>query len=302
MDESEADSPWKPRRLDHAVLPVPTLEAARTRLTQLGFTVAPDAAHPFGTANCCVFLADGAYLEPLAVSERETCEREAIAGNVFVARDQAYRFRCGDNGFSALAFESFDAEADQLLFERKGISAGRMLRFSRMFRDNAGNAAEARFATAFAADLRAPDMFLLASQRLAMPDIGDAFLRRHENGVVGITNVIATESNPADFQYFLQDVINQRDQNAHSFGLGIAAANANICALTPDGFRMWLGASQGGAERGLRLRGIIFAVAEIGETRKFLESNGIAALSVGARLIVEPAIGQGAYFGFEESG
>ncbi|RVA54992.1 VOC family protein, partial [Mesorhizobium sp. M7A.F.Ca.CA.001.08.1.1] len=55
--------------LDHLVLPTQSLEVARARLAALGFVVAPTGIHPFGTENCCVFLADGTYLEPLSVGD-----------------------------------------------------------------------------------------------------------------------------------------------------------------------------------------------------------------------------------------
>jgi len=67
-------SPRKPRNVDHLVLPVSDLGTSRERMTALGFTVAPEAVHPFGTENACVFFADGTYLEPLAIAQREDCE------------------------------------------------------------------------------------------------------------------------------------------------------------------------------------------------------------------------------------
>ena len=47
--------------------------------------------HPFGTANCCVYLADGTFLEPLAVDDAAQASASAGAGNVFTARDAVYR-------------------------------------------------------------------------------------------------------------------------------------------------------------------------------------------------------------------
>ncbi len=88
--------PALPRALDHLVLPVIDLVTARQRLSRLGFTVAADARHPFGTENACVFFRDDTYLEPLAVGSREDCLAAVRAGNVFVARDQAFRFRRGE--------------------------------------------------------------------------------------------------------------------------------------------------------------------------------------------------------------
>ena len=58
------------RRIDHCVLPVADLAGARDRLTRLGFTVAPEGRHPFGTHNACVYFADDTFLEPLAVGDR----------------------------------------------------------------------------------------------------------------------------------------------------------------------------------------------------------------------------------------
>ncbi len=84
-----------PHPLDHLVLPTTSLDCARTRLTSLGFVVAPTGVHPFGTENCCVFFADGTYLEPLAVGDERTAATAVGEGNVFVARDRAYRDTCG---------------------------------------------------------------------------------------------------------------------------------------------------------------------------------------------------------------
>ena len=155
----EIKEPREARAIDHAVLPVESLEEARERLSALGFTVAPDGVHPFGTENACVYFSDGTFLEPLAIAQREDCEATAQEGNVFTARDQAFRFRCGENGFSAVAFASDDAKRDQKAFRKAGFSAGKKLKFKRKFTDAKGKSGNVEFRLAFAADLRAPDAF-----------------------------------------------------------------------------------------------------------------------------------------------
>ena len=90
-----------PRQLDHLVLPVFDIDVARQRYSDLGFNVAPDGRHPFGTENCCIFFADGTFLEPLGVAHRETCEARAQKGHTFVANDQTFRFRRGGRFFSS---------------------------------------------------------------------------------------------------------------------------------------------------------------------------------------------------------
>ena len=56
-----------PRDIDHLVIAVNDLEAARATWQALGFTVAPVARHPFGTANA-IIQTDG---ERLVVAAKE---------------------------------------------------------------------------------------------------------------------------------------------------------------------------------------------------------------------------------------
>src|SRR5690606_32921973 len=139
------------RIIDHLVLPVEELAGARGRLERLGFTVAPDARHPFGTVNACVFLADGVYLEPLAIGDDDVCARAAEAGNVFAKRQRQVRSLHPACGFSALVLASDDAAADDAHYRAAAVSAGSMLDFSRKVRTPEGGETTASFRLAFAA-------------------------------------------------------------------------------------------------------------------------------------------------------
>ena len=295
-------SPRQARRIDHCVLPVPDLDTARMRLASLGFTVAPDGLHPFGTENACVYFADDTFLEPLAIAQRETAEAAALKGNVFVARDAAYRFRRGENGFSALVMATDDAAADDRQFRENGMSAGRMLRFSRKAADASGKSGTASFKLAFAADLRAPDAFFFTCERVAAPAIDRSALQRHDNGVTGIAAIVMSESNPSDFQYFLQEVLNQRDVNAHSFGIELVAANGNVAAYTARGLKAWYGIESGCHGRGLRFRAFSVAVKNLDKTEKLLKKNKVACRRIAQRVVVDHAAGQGCVIAFEEAG
>ncbi|QND52820.1 VOC family protein [Phyllobacterium sp. 628] len=294
-------TPRTPRPVDHLVLPTVKLETARQRLEALGFTVALSAQHPFGTENACVFFSDNTYLEPLAIAQRETCETEARNGNVFVARDQAYRFRNGQEGFSAFVMGTEDAKADHESFVASGISAGKMLEFSRPFALPDGTQDIASFRLAFAADLRAPDAFFFTVQRVNTPNVDRTKLQTHKNGVTGLRELVLSEINPTDFQYPLQEVINQRDVNAHSFGMDLRAANANITVLTPAGLRSFFGMDAPESERGLRLQAFVLGVSDLAAVETLLANNNISTEKRGSRLIVHKAPGQGAAIVFEAS-
>lgn len=288
-----------PRALDHLVLPVGDLDTARARLSRLGFTVASDARHPFGTENACVFFADDTYLEPLAVGSREDCLEATRIGNVFVARDQAYRFRRGE-GLSALVVKTEDASADDARYRNEGFNAGSVLEFSRRFRFPDGRTADGAFRLAFAADLRAPDFFAFACQRINPLPADRGALLVHANGVTGLRRVVLVEENPSDFQYLLETVLDQRNVAAHSFGLSLDTANAAVDVLTPDGFRAHYGAAITLPERGLIGAAVVLAVTDLGVTEACLAANGVSYHQTGARLVVAPEKGQGVTFAFEE--
>lgn len=292
-------APRTSRPVDHLVLPTADISVAQSRLQRMGFTVAPVGVHPFGTENVCVFLSDDSFLEFLAIGQRETCEAEARSGNVFVARDQAYRFRNGQDGFSALVMGTHDASADHDAFVQAGISAGAMLSFSRPFKTPGGKDDTAGFRLAFAADLRAPDVFFFTCERVNTPKVDRTALQNHGNGAVALREIVLSEVNPTDFQYPLQDVINQRDVNAHSFGMDLRAANANITVLTPQGLRSFFGIESPALERGLRLRAFVLGVRDMAMVESLLAQNNIPFEKRGDRLIVHKAPGLGAAIAFE---
>ena len=114
------------RGFDHVVLPVADLAVARARYQALGFTVAPNGIHPFGTYNCCIFLANGGVLEPLALHDavlRDNVLREG-ENEAFVRGHSDYVEQMGAEGFSHLVLQSGDAAADRVSLEMSTIIAG----------------------------------------------------------------------------------------------------------------------------------------------------------------------------------
>ncbi len=289
-----------PRAIDHLVLPVVDLETGRSRLSQLGFTVAANARHPFGTENARVFFADDTYLEPLAVGSREDCLEAQRNNNVFVARDQAFRFRRGE-GLSAFVVKTADAAADDARYRAEGQSAGPLLEFARQFRFPDGRTAEGSFRLAFAADLRAPDFFAFACERVNPIPADRGALTVHQNGAAGLKRIVLIEENPSDFQYLLEMVLEQRDVTAHSFGLSIETANAAVDVLTPEGFFAHYGQDHLAlSERGLLGAAVVISTVDLGVTEACLAANGVRYHKTGARLVVAPDKGQGVAFAFEE--
>jgi hypothetical protein len=290
----------KPRAVDHLVLPVADIAVARQRLTRLGFTVAADARHPFGTENACVFLADGTYLEPLGVASLDECVAAARDGNVFVAHNQRFRADRGFDGFSGIAIASDDAPADHARFVDAGFSAGGMLQFSRPMTMPDGSSSTAGFSLAFAAAAGAPDLLLFAVQRINPLPADRGGLERHANGVTGISQLLLSAGEPQPFANLLETVFAPVELVADKNAIRFDAANLRICIGNTDGFEAMLGIASPDGDIGLRARAIIFKVSDLSVTAAVLAANGIATVRNDHHILVSEAPGQGAVFLFEE--
>lgn len=280
-----------PRKIDHIVLPVPDLDVARARYSKLGFIVADDARHSFGTENCCVNFKNGTFLEPLAIGHRETVEANEIKGNTFLRRDAAYRFRKGENGFSMAVFLGKDAHSERKNFTKLGYNTGKLVKVKRP-----GLSVTA----AFVMDERAPDASLFLIER---PDGTPNFpksLTGHENGALALARITMYEPVPSDFQYYLQQVTGQRDPNSHSFGLDFQTPNGILSVMNRYGLRGFYGIERERFDRGLEFVAFDILVGSLDQTASILKANKVDYKKIGPRLVVQPAEGQGAVLAFVE--
>lgn len=288
-----------PRPIDHCVLPVASLDSARERLMALGFTVAPKGVHPFGTANACVYFDDGTFLEPLARGNGGALREAMRAGNMFAARDHAFRYRQGEEGFSALVFGTEDAASDHEAFKEAGFSGGPILDFSRDFVDASGRADKISFRLAFIADWRAPDCFFFTCQRINAPKVDRSALQRHENGVTHIKTIAASAPRADDFADFVSVAAKSAAIDRTPEGEAtVEVSKGRVELLSPAVMRERFGGEPAGGP-GLQLRAIVFGVRDPGRVQTLLKTRGIAYEIRGRRLIAHPAPGQGAIFAFE---
>jgi hypothetical protein len=289
----------KPRAIDHLVLPTADLDVARARLSALGFTVAPVGVHPFGTENACVYFADGTFLEPLAVRDNVAAREAARNGNVFVARDAAFRVRRGEEGVSALVFATEDAERDNAEFEDQGVSAGGMLTFSRDFVDATGKADTASFKLAFAADRHAPDVFFFTCQRVNAPKVDRAALQAHANGVARITSVVLSTKEPSVSARIVSIAADAPMSEPAIAPISIEARNATIEIVDSPALQQSFGLDEIDGD-GLLIRAIVFGVEDLAETGRILTKNAVEFSRRQNRLVAPPTAGQGAAVAFEE--
>ncbi|BCH17055.1 hypothetical protein MesoLjLa_39060 [Mesorhizobium sp. L-2-11] len=284
--------------LDHLVLPTASLDVARARLVSLGFVVAPNGIHPFGTENCCVFFEDGSYLEPLAVGNVQAAAKAIADGNVFVARNRAYRDCCGNEGFSALVLGTQNADADHARYVEAGLSAGDMLSFSRAFTDAAGNSDTASFKLAFASGTGMTDAFLFACERINAPKVDRGALQVHANGATGIIEVVAVSTEPSK-QRRLISIATRSPATGQGSSTAFDLPNATLTLLDPFAFETRFG-MPAGAPSELRFAGIVFSVRSVDAVARLLAASSVEYDIRADDIVVRPASGQGAAFVFQE--
>ncbi|MFK0204655.1 VOC family protein [Agrobacterium sp. NPDC090283] len=282
--------------VDHLVLPVQSLAVAKDRLEALGFTVAPEALHPFGTQNACIFFTDGTYLEPLAIADPAKYNDSVNRGDVFTARDRAFRQRHGEEGFSALVARSESAIADHDRFSASGFSAGDIFEFSRPVRMPDGSQSEAAFRLAFAASGAASDFFLFSCQRLQALPNDRAVLERHANGASGLSEIVLFSGGDPNAVRLIETVFACEEEMSPDGDIVFATGNARIRLNQKPAFSE----SLLNPPNGLHGAGIVFSVDDLAVTEAVLTANGVSSAEADGRLVVSAAPGQGVAFAFEE--
>jgi hypothetical protein len=191
-----------------------------------------------------------------------------------------------------------DAAADHERFAAAGVSAGRMLEFSRPFVDAEGRQDTASFRLAFAADAAAPDVFFFAVQRLNTPSVDRSALEAHANGVKRVTTVLFSAARPAAHAEILATVVDDSVRPGPGETVTVAAPNGTLAVLTPAALDRDFGLTVE-PHRPLRAVGLVFGTADLATAESALRDGQIDFLRRNGRLIVPPAAGQGAAFVFE---
>lgn len=277
------------RSLDHIVLPTASLDVARERLKKLGFTVAPEGVHPFGTHNACVYLSDGTFLEALAIKSPELVSTALLNGNSFIAGDKKFREIYGDEGLSALVLASEDAKADSVEFERLGIAGGPLVQFARPSLDTSGKVGIASFLLAFAYSEFASGHYFFTCEKQNVPNIDRVALTRHLNGVIAISSIQACSSQSDDLAHFIALFGNSMCTRIADGAYKVALANIDINIVAVET-----------GDVDVMFSEIVFDVSDVAETMSFLGANGIKYIMQDSKLCVPATNGQGADFVFKE--
>lgn len=219
-----------PRRgIDHLVLCVRDLDAARARYSKLGFTLTPAARHPFGTGNSLVQL-QSSFLELLAVLDRSRIPPPQPGAFSFAEFNR--RFLERREGLSMLVFESHDARRDQTEFANKGLPSYPPFDFSRNAQLPDGSQITVGFSLAFVTDPRLPQAAFFTCQQHAPQYFWKSEYQRHANGAAALTEVIMVAPEPQALIDLFGKLQSPEQVQQHPGRLHIATRRGDISVLT----------------------------------------------------------------------
>ena len=274
-----------PRGIDHLVIAVRDLDAARATYQRLGFTLTPEARHPFGTKNALVQL-NGAFLELVAMADLSLIPEPTAQRFSFAAFNRD--FLAKREGLSMLVLKSRDANLDHAAFATAGLSIFEPIRFERMARGPDGSERPVAFTMTFTADRRIPDAGFFTCQHHYPQNFWRAEYQLHPNGARRIAAAVMVARDPADFHEFLTHFTGKHDLISTSLGIALDTGEGKVEVLSPAAYRAELGEEVPDADP-RRFLACRIAVADLATTQAALAANGVPVTERLGRMIVAPS-------------
>ena len=263
------------RGIDHLVLCVRDLEAARQTYETLGFTTTPRAVHPFGTGNFLVQL-QGNFLELVAVLDAAKIPPTEPGRISFAAFNEAFLKK--RQGMSTLVLQSEDARRDLAEFAEKGLHTYEPLDFSRQATLPDGSQVTVSFSLAFFSDEAMPDAGFFACQHHHPPEhFWNSQYQTHANGARRVAEVFMVADEPASVAGFYERLYGPENVAAANGGLAVETGQERIAVLRPDGFAArFPGVTRDDAPATPHFAGYRIAVADFGALHAMLSERAVA--------------------------
>ncbi len=274
--------------IDHCVILVRDLDAARDRIAALGFTVTPRGLHSdyVGTGNHCVMLRQ-AYFEVLSVLK--PTELNEPWRKLLEVRE----------GLNAVPLASDDAEAARAELAARGLDPSEPLDFSRPV-DLPDGPSEAAFRIVLIPEARTPGTSMFVCQHFTREVVWHPTYLDHANGARGVRGVTAVHEHPAEVAPAYEKIFGATAVTADGDATRIDTGAGEIHFLTPAGYaERFPGVTPDPAASAPYLAALSFDVDDRAATQAcFHEREVPHSVLAGGSLCVAPAEACGTLFEF----
>lgn len=282
--------PVKPG-IDHIVLCVRDLEAARNRFHAMGFTTTPPARHPFGTGNSLVQMGSS-FVELLTVVDPARIPPHGDDSFSFGAHNA--EFLNGREGMSMLVLSSSDARADEARWRASGLQTFSPVYFERMATQPDGSQSKVAFTIAFAVDSAMPNAVFFCCQQHAPDAFWQSEYQTHANGAVDFASVTLVADAPKSHAAFLETLLQNEPRLFKTGTLECDTELGQIDVISAAQVpARWGESSRPKEPGGTTFVAAAIAVSNLKTAARLLKAGGVNVVEEQGRLTVPP----GACFG-----
>ena len=275
--------------LDHPVIGVRDMEAARVAYEQLGFIVPPRGRHPeWGTGNWCIqFAEDYLELRGIIAPTEAPQARELVA---FLQRRE---------GLMGIAFGTTGAQATHDSLVQAGLHPKPVKPLTRDFELPTGTV-PVSFQLCFLPREETPGlMHVVVCEHVTPERLRRPEWLQHANGAQSVAALIAIAEQPeravADWTKLFTDVAPVKG------GIRGRVGRGELLLLTPEGFKTrYPGETLPPAADWPCVGALMLEVADLERSRDWLLSRGVGRMT-GTRLIARPERACGALLEFAEA-
>lgn len=258
--------------IDHLVLCGRSHQAMRDTFSALGFTLTPQAQHPFGTGNSLIQL-EGCFLELLSLFETGKIPEHKEGHFSFAAFNRD--FLAQREGLSMLVLDTTDARADVAAFRAAGLQTYEPFDFSRKARLPNGQEATVGFSLAFATHPTLPGLAFFTCQQHAPEHFWKPDYQRHANRALTVLEVSLVAEKPVDHAGFLS-AFSGFPAVASEDGITVRTARGNISCITPRSFEKSFFRAAPDVSQGPRFGGFTIGVRRIARLADSIASSRYA--------------------------
>lgn len=279
------------RGIDHLVLCVQDLKKAADVYQRMGFTMTPQAQHPFGTGNIIAQL-DGCFLEVLSVTEPENIPEHDGEHFSFGAFNRDYlKTR---EGFSMLVLDSTDEARDRAEYQSKDLHVFEPFEFKRLAKQPDGSSETVGFSLTFLDDAALPDMAFFTCKQWRPDLFWKPDYQRHANTGLSIAETYVVANTPENAGQFLSAFADAAPQTETDGTIRVSTSRGDLVSMHPDVFaRTFPGAIAADEDRSAYFAGFKLQVSDLDATRTCWAENNINFVDSGNGIWIKPDDGFG---------
>ncbi|GMQ75674.1 MAG: hypothetical protein BMS9Abin01_0929 [Gammaproteobacteria bacterium] len=264
----------KQRGIDHLVIAVSDLPAARDRFSSFGFRTTPLGKQPWGTANHLVQFPRN-FIELVGVVDPGALVPMSDEHFSFSAHND--RFLRRREGMSMLVLSTEDARADAAEWRERGLQVHEPVHWSRKATLPDGNETTVAFTLAFVTNPLMPEIAFFACQQHNPEAFWKPEYQAHENGATAISGVTLVADQPAEHVAFFSLLVGGASIEEEPDALSIHTDRGVIYVQSPQRFAAhYPSARLRDDTQGTVLMAASVDVADLDRVAHCLEENGVA--------------------------